>query len=227
MIKLGLSYVIKNKNNYNMYIILNVIFLVVFLSSALFYNFNSKIKNSHKYSIINIIVDNDKLNLFDDINYLKEFECINNSDNKSCKVKLLNDDRVSFINLLNENNIRYEFESTDNSLSLIKTRNQLFAFVIFNDLILTCIFVNILNMLNTKDLKFMKCLYSFGYSIYEIRRIKVFSIIFALIMLLILFGIVSILLLNVAYVLFDVLIFIYFVILSFIFNIFKVKKGLI
>lgn len=227
MIKLGLSYVIKNKNNYNMYIILNVIFLVVFLSSALFYNFNSKIKNSHKYSIINIIVDNDKLNLFDNINYLKEFECINNSDNKSCKVKLLNDDRVSFINLLNENNIRYEFESTDNSLSLIKTRNQLFAFVIFNDLILTCIFVNILNMLNTKDLKFMKCLYSFGYSIYEIRRIKVFSIIFALIMLLILFGIVSILLLNVAYVLFDVLIFIYFVILSFIFNIFKVKKGLI
>ena len=227
MIKLGLSYVIKNKNNYNMYIILNVIFLVVFLSSALFYNFNSKIKNSYKYSIINIIVDNDKLNLFDDINYLKEFECINNSDNKSCKVKLLNDDRVSFINLLNENNIRYEFESTDNSLSLIKTRNQLFAFVIFNDLILTCIFVNILNMLNTKDLKFMKCLYSFGYSIYEIRRIKVFSIIFALIMLLILFGIVSILLLNVAYVLFDVLIFIYFVILSFIFNIFKVKKGLI
>lgn len=227
MIKLGLSYVIKNKNNYNMYIILNVIFLVVFLSSVLFYNFNSKIKNSHKYSIINIIVDNDKLNLFDDINYLKEFECINNSDNKSCKVKLLNDDRVSFINLLNENNIRYEFESTDNSLSLIKTRNQLFAFVIFNDLILTCIFVNILNMLNTKDLKFMKCLYSFGYSIYEIRRIKVFSIIFALIMLLILFGIVSILLLNVAYVLFDVLIFIYFVILSFIFNIFKVKKGLI
>lgn len=227
MIKLGLSYVIKNKNNYNMYIILNVIFLVVFLSSALFYNFNSKIKNSHKYSIINIIVDNDKLNLFDDINYLKEFECINNSDNKSCKVKLLNDDRVSFINLLNENNIRYEFESTDNSLSLIKTRNQLFAFVIFNDLISTCIFVNILNMLNTKDLKFMKCLYSFGYSIYEIRRIKVFSIIFALIMLLILFGIVSILLLNVAYVLFDVLIFIYFVILSFIFNIFKVKKGLI
>lgn len=227
MIKLGLSYVIKNKNNYNMYIILNVIFLVVFLSSALFYNFNSKIKNSYKYSIINIIVDNDKLNLFGDINYLKEFECINNSDNKSCKVKLLNDDRVSFINLLNENNIRYEFESTDNSLSLIKTRNQLFAFVIFNDLILTCIFVNILNMLNTKDLKFMKCLYSFGYSIYEIRRIKVFSIIFALIMLLILFGIVSILLLNVAYVLFDVLIFIYFVILSFIFNIFKVKKGLI
>lgn len=227
MIKLGLSYVIKNKNNYNMYIILNVIFLVVFLSSALFYNFNSKIKNSHKYSIINIIVDNDKLNLFDDINYLKEFECINNSDNKSCKVKLLNDDRVSFINLLNENNIRYEFESTDNSLSLIKTRNQLFAFVIFNDLILTCIFVNVLNMLNTKDLKFMKCLYGFGYSIYEIRKIKVFSIIFALIMLLILFGIVSILLLNVAYVLFDVLIFIYFVILSFIFNIFKVKKGLI
>lgn len=227
MIKLGLSYVIKNKNNYNMYIILNVIFLVVFLSSTLFYNFNSKIKNSHKYSIINIIVDNDKLNLFDDINYLKEFECINNSDNKSCKVKLLNDDRVSFINLLNENNIRYEFESTDNSLSLIKTRNQLFAFVIFNDLILTCIFVNILNMLNTKDLKFMKCLYSFGYSIYEIRKIKVFSIIFALIMLLILFGIVSILLLNVVYVLFDVLIFIYFVILSLIFNIFKVKKGLI
>ena len=227
MIKLSLSYVIKNKRNYNMYIILNVIFLVVFLSSVLFYNFNSKIKNSYKYSIINIIVDNDKLNLFGDINYLKEFECINNSDNKSCKVKLLNDDRVSFINLLNENNIRYEFESTDNSLSLIKTRNQLFAFVIFNDLILTCIFVNILNMLNTKDLKFMKCLYSFGYSIYEIRRIKVFSIIFALIMLLILFGIVSILLLNVAYVLFDVLIFIYFVILSFIFNIFKVKKGLI
>lgn len=227
MIKLGLSYVIKNKNNYNMYIILNVIFLVVFLSSALFYNFNSKIKNSHKYSIINIIVDNDKLNLFDDINYLKEFECINNSDNKSCKVKLLNDDKVNFINLLNENNIHYEFESTNNSLSLIKTRNQLFAFVIFTDLILTCIFVNILNMLNTKDLKFMKCLYSFGYSIYEIRKIKVFSIIFALIMLLILFGIVSILLLNVAYVLFDVLIFIYFVILSFIFNIFKVKKGLI
>lgn len=226
MIKLGLSYVIKNKNNYNMYIILNVIFLVVFLSSALFYNFNSKIKNSYKYSIINIIVDNDKLNLFDDINYLKEFECINNSD-KSCKVKLLNDDIVNFINLLNENNIRYEFESTDNSLSLIKTRNQLFAFVIFNDLILTCIFVNILNMLNTKDLKFMKCLYSFGYSIYEIRNIKVFSIIFALIMLLILFGIVSILLLNVAYVLFDVLIFIYFVILSLLFNMFKVKKGLI
>lgn len=227
MIKLGLSYVIKNKNNYNMYIILNVIFLVVFLSSALFYNFNSKIKNSHKYSIINIIVDNDKLNLFDDINYLKEFECINNSDNKSCKVKLLNDDRVSFINLLNENNIHYEFESTNNSLSLIKTRNQLFAFVIFTDLILTCIFVNILNMLNTKDLKFMKCLYSFGYSIYEIRKIKVFSIIFALIMLLILFGIVSILLLNVAYVLFDVLIFIYFVILSLLFNIFKVRRELI
>lgn len=227
MIKLGLSYVIKNKNNYNMYIILNVIFLVVFLSSALFYNFNSKIKNSYKYSIINIIVDNDKLNLFDDINYLKEFECINNSDNKSCKVKLLNDDKVNFINLLNENTIHYEFESTDNSLGLIKTRNQLFAFVIFVDLILTCIFVNILNMLNTKDLNFMKCLYSFGYSIYEIRKIKVFSIIFALIMLLILFGIVSILLLNVAYVLFDVLIFIYFVILSLIFNIFKVKKELI
>ena len=226
MIKLGLSYIIKNKNNYNMYIILNVIFLVAFLSSALFYNFNSKIKNSYKYSIINIIVDNDKLNLFDDINYLKEFECINNSD-KSCKVKLLNDDKVNFINLLNENNIHYEFESTDNSLSLIKTRNQLFAFVIFTDLILTCIFVNILNMLNTKDLKFMKCLYSFGYSIYEIRKIKVFSIIFALIMLLILFGIVSILLLNVAYVLFDVLIFIYFVILSLIFNIFKVRKELI
>lgn len=227
MIKLGLSYVIKNKNNYNMYIILNVIFLVVFLSSALFYNFNSKIKNSYKYSTINIIVDNDKLNLFDDINYLKEFECINNSDSKSCKVKLLNDDKVNFINLLNENNIRYEFESTDNSLGLIKTRNQLFAFVIFTDLILTCIFVNILNMLNTKDLKFMKCLYSFGYSIYEIRKIKVFSIIFALIMLLILFVIVSILLLNVMYILFDILIFIYFVILSFIFNIFKVKKGLI
>lgn len=226
MIKLGLSYVIKNKNNYNMYIILNVIFLVVFLSSALFYNFNSKIKNSYKYSIINIIVDNDKLNLFDDINYLKEFECINNSD-KSCKVKLLNDDKVNFINLLNENNIHYEFEGTDYSLSLIKTRNQLFVFIIFTDLILTCIFVNVLNMLNTKDLKFMKCLYSFGYSIYEIRKIKVFSIIFALIMLLILFGIVSILLLNVAYVLFDVLIFIYFVILSLIFNIFKVKKGLI
>lgn len=227
MIKLGLSYVIKNKNNYNMYIILNIIFLVVFLSSVLFYSFNLKIKNSYKYSTINIIVDNNELNLFDDINYLKGFDCINNDNNKNCRVKLLNDDRVNFINLLNENNIHYEFESTDNSLGLIKTRNQLFAFVIFVDLILTCIFVNILNMLNTKDLNFMKCLYSFGYSIYEIRKIKVFSIIFALIMLLILFGIVSILLLNVAYVLFDVLIFIYFVILSFIFNIFKVKKGLI
>lgn len=227
MIKLGLSYVIKNKNNYNMYIILNVIFLVVFLSSVLFYNFNSKIKNSYKYSTINIIVDNDKLNFFDDINYLKEFECINNSDNKSCKVKLLNDDKVNFINLLNENNIRYEFESTDYSLGLIKTRNQLFAFVIFTDLILTCISVNVLNMLNTKDLKFMKCLYSFGYSIYEIRKIKVFSIIFSLIILFVLFGIVSILLLNVAYVLFDILNFIYFVGLSLIFNIFKIRKELV
>ena len=221
MIKLGLSYVIKNKNNYNMYIILNVIFLVVFLSSVLFYNFNSKIKNSYKYSTINIIVDND------DINYLKEFECINNSDNKSCKVKLLNDDKVNFIILLNENNIHYEFEGMDYSLGLIKTRNQLFVFIIFTDLILTCIFFNVLNMLNTKDLKFMKCLYSFGYSIYEIRKIKVFSIIFSLIILFVLFGIISILLLNVAYVLFDVLIFIYFVILSLIFNMFKVKKGLI
>mgnify|MGYP004470050275 CR=1 FL=1 len=227
MIKLGLSYVIKNKNNYNMYIILNVIFLVVFLSSVLFYNFNSKIKNSYKYSTINIIVDNDKLNFFDDINYLKEFECINNSDNKSCKVKLLNDDKVNFINLLNENNIRYEFESTDYSLGLIKTRNQLFAFVIFTDLILTCIFVNVLNMLNTKDLKFMKCLYSFGYSIYEIRKIKVFSIIFSLIILFVLFGIISILLSNVVYFLFDILNFIYFVGLSLIFNIFKIRKELV
>lgn len=227
MIKLGLSYVIKNKNNYNMYIILNIIFLVVFLSSVLFYNFNLKIKNSYKYSTINIIVDNDKLNLFDDINYLKEFDCINNDNKKNCRVKLLNDDRVNFIDLLNENNIHYEFESTDNSLGLIKTRNQLFAFVIFVDLILTCIFVNILNMLNTKNLKFMKCLYSFGYSIYEIRKIKVFSIIFALIMLFILFGIVSISLLNVVYALFDILIFIYFVILSLLFNVFKVKRELI
>lgn len=209
---------LRNKKNFNIYIMIIFVFLFMSLLNYVNSYYGYRINPNNTLEARMKIYTSD-----DDISYLskklnfKKNSCNLISNNNICYITYERKNSNVIISYLNDNNYNYELLEEQIPINKIKIQKMLSYFVIVSNIILVYIYITVLNIIKNKSYDYLKLLYYLGYSLKEIKNIKILSInIILIISLIINFLIVLVLLLLGQFVNNIFHIIIQFIILSFI-----------
>ena len=203
MIEACIKFTLKNKYNYNIYLI--IIFIFLFMSALnyifCYYDYKNNPNNSF-YARMIILVSTNKINLLNNKDYFENYNCNEIDDVNNCYIKYIRKNEKKVIDYLEKNNINYNLIFENISFNKLKVRNILFMSIVFLEIILAYIYTTILNIINIKDSDNSKLLYYLGYSLYEIKLIRIGTI-FIILSIVLLINLLFITIIHLSFKLFN------------------------
>ncbi|MBQ7789707.1 MAG: hypothetical protein IJ399_00435 [Bacilli bacterium] len=210
---------LRNKKNFNIYIMIIFVFLFMSLLNYVnsYYGYRINPNNTLEARMKIYTSDDDIAYLSKKLNFKKNSCNLISNNNNICYITYERKNSDVIISYLNDNNYNYELLEEQIPINKIKIQKMLSYFVIVSNIILVYIYITVLNIIKNKSYDYLKLLYYLGYSLKEIKNIKIISInIILIISLIINFLIVLVLLLFGQFISNIFYIIIQFIILSFI-----------